>query len=100
MSDILVTLHHPDGAVHEVRCRPGQSILEAAEDAGLALPYSCRSAACASCAGKVLSGSVELDEQFILGDGDLAAGYTLLCSARPNGPCSVRTHQAGAVEGG
>lgn len=81
-----------------VPCRDDQPILEAAEAAGVDLPYSCRSAACATCAGRVLEGSVALDEQFILSDGDRERGYTCLCSARPTSDCRILTHQQSAVE--
>jgi ferredoxin len=94
-----VRLQTPDGSTHEVPCDAGEPILEAAERRGLALPYSCRSAACATCAGRVVSGSVHLDDQYILGEGDLTRGYTLLCSACPTSDCTVLTHQQGAVEG-
>lgn len=81
-----------------VPCRGDQPILEAAEAAGIDLPYSCRSAACATCAGKLLEGTVRLDEQFILSERDLEQGYTCLCSAVPTSDCRVLTHQQSAVE--
>ena len=95
-----IHLQSPDGTVDlVVPCRDDQPILEAAEAQGLALPYSCRSAACGTCAGKVLSGSVSLDEQFILGDADLDAGFTCLCSATPTSDCRILTHQRDKIEG-
>lgn len=87
------------GIDKEVPCRDDQPILEAAELQGLALPYSCRSAACATCVGKVVEGSVELEEQFILGEADLEAGFTCLCSATPTADCVILTHQQDNVEG-
>jgi ferredoxin len=94
-----IRLESPEGRMSEVPCAPGQSILDAAEAQGLALPYSCRSGACATCAGRVTAGTVEIDEQFILGDSDLARGYTLLCCAVPTSDCSVLTHRQAEVEG-
>ena len=100
MPTYKIHLQNPEhGIVAVVPCRDDQPILEAAEAQGLALPYSCRSAACATCAGKVVSGQVELEEQFILGDTDLENGFTLLCSAHPRSDCRVLTHQQDKVEG-
>ena len=100
MASFNIHLKSPDGKVNlTVPCRADQTILEAAEQQGLALPYSCRSAACATCAGRIMRGQATLDEQFILGDGDLEQGFTLLCSAVPQSDCEVLTHQAQNVEG-
>jgi 2Fe-2S type ferredoxin len=100
MATYRIHLQSPDKSIDvTVPCRDDQPILEAAEAQGLALPYSCRSAACATCAGRLLSGSVDLEEQFILGDSDLENGFTLLCSAVPKGDCHVLTHQQKNVEG-
>ena len=82
-----------------VPCRDDQPILDAAEAQGLALPYSCRSAACGTCAGKVLAGTVLLEEQFVLGDGDLQNGYTCLCNALPTSNCTILTHQQPNIDG-
>jgi ferredoxin len=63
----------------------GETILEAAENAGIVLSYSCRSGTCRSCMTRVLSGSAEHDPEYadeINIDGDeMADGYRLLCSA-------------------
>jgi ferredoxin len=99
MPTFQIRLHNPaEGIDTVVPCRDDQPILEAAESRGLALPYSCRSAACSTCAGRVESGTVELEEQFILSDGDLEKGYTLLCSAHPRSDCTILTHQREEIE--
>src|SRR5438874_4760033 len=94
-----IRLYNPErGLDVTVPCRDDQPILEAAEAQGLALPYSCRSASCATCAGRVTSGRVVLEEQFILSDGDVEVGFTCLCSATPASDCEILTHQQGNVE--
>lgn len=99
MATYKITLRNPtDARELVVPCRDDQPILEAAEAQGIALPYSCRSAACGTCAGKVLSGKVHLDEQFILNDADLARGFTCLCSALPLSDCTILTHQRDNIE--
>lgn len=99
MPTYQVRLYHPaHGIDATVPCRDDQPILEAAEARGLALPYSCRSAACGTCAGRVEAGEVELEDQSILSDGDLANRFTLLCSACPRSDLTIRTHQQDELE--
>ncbi len=47
-----------EGADAAFACAPGQSVLDAALQAGIALPYSCRKGVCASCAGTLAAGQV------------------------------------------
>ncbi len=61
----------------------GKSILQSALDQGLDAPFSCQGAVCSTCVAKLQSGSVDMDNNFILTDGELEDGFILTCQSHP-----------------
>ncbi|XP_073107206.1 ferredoxin-3, chloroplastic-like [Elaeis guineensis] len=59
MAVYKVKLISPDGKEHELEAPDDAYILDSAEVAGLALPYSCRAGTCSYCTGRIASGSVD-----------------------------------------
>ena len=73
-----------DGVTREVDFTAGtESLLAAAAQAGLDVPFSCKSGVCATCRAKLIDGRVRMDRNFALDAGDLAAGFILTCQSHP-----------------
>jgi CDP-4-dehydro-6-deoxyglucose reductase/3-phenylpropionate/trans-cinnamate dioxygenase ferredoxin reductase subunit len=76
-------------------CRPGETVLDAAERAGYALPYSCRKGVCTSCAAALTDGSAQVPGY---PPTEAPADGVLLCRAVPRSAVEIAPTRIGRSE--
>lgn len=84
-----VTFHLEDES-ETVEVESDEYVLDAAERAGLELPFSCRRGMCTSCAGELLEGDLDGSEGTALSPAQEDDGYVLLCCSYPRADCEIR----------
>jgi CDP-4-dehydro-6-deoxyglucose reductase len=97
VASFRVTLQ-PSG--HSFTTDGSDSVLQAALDAGLTLPYGCRNGACGACKGKVLDGLVDhgAAQDQALSTADRAGGLALFCCAKPLSDLVLECREVGTAK--
>ena len=92
-----VTLQ-PSG--HRFTVADGATVLEAALDAGLHLPYGCKNGACGACKGRIAAGSVDYGaaQDSALPAAERAAGMALFCCAKPLSDLVLEVREVSAAK--
>ncbi|MGB1450454.1 MAG: 2Fe-2S iron-sulfur cluster-binding protein [Marinirhabdus sp.] len=66
-----------------------QSVLEAALQHKIDVPYSCQGGICSTCIARIVEGRAEMQKNQILTDGEIAEGLILTCQAHPTTPTLI-----------
>ena len=84
----------PSGHVIEVA--PGQTVLQAALEAGLQYPHDCRRGTCGHCRSRLLSGEIkaQTDFTYTLSDDELRDDSILACSSLPKSALIIQVDLA------
>jgi ring-1,2-phenylacetyl-CoA epoxidase subunit PaaE len=77
-----ITLFY-EGTEYKLPVKPHETVLEAALNMDIDLPYSCQAGMCTACLGRCTSGKVQLDEEDALSEAELNEGFVLTCVSRP-----------------
>lgn len=72
-----------EGDTYKVMVPPDETILSAALEQDIPLPYSCQAGLCTACRAKCTDGKVFMDEMEGLSQSEVDEGYVLCCVAHP-----------------
>jgi ring-1,2-phenylacetyl-CoA epoxidase subunit PaaE len=71
------------GESHDLPVGENQSILQAALQNNIPLPYSCKGGVCSTCIAVCKTGTIEMVKNEVLTERDLAEGLILTCTGHP-----------------
>lgn len=87
-----VKISMADGSSHSLQVAENQTLVQAANQQGINLPYACGIGQCGSCMLQVTEGESELVSEQPPGllPGEQASGFTLACQCRPKSDLSLQ----------
>ena len=97
MSASFTVIAELDGTSHTFPCSEDQTVLAAAEAAGVPLPSSCCSGVCTTCAARLLEGSVHQPDAMGVKAELQEQGYALLCVSYPRSDLKLVAGQEDAL---
>jgi ferredoxin len=91
-----VEIRH-QGNTHMLTVADDQTVLAAAQEAGLDLPSSCNAGVCTTCAAQLLDGTVDQTEGMGISPELQQQGYALLCVSYPRSDLKIETEKEDMV---
>ena len=83
MLDSIKITYRVEGHETTVEGDKNKTLLDIALENDIDAPYSCKGGACATCIGRLKKGTVELEQNYILTDGEIEDGLIITCQAYP-----------------
>ncbi|UKO97433.1 2Fe-2S iron-sulfur cluster-binding protein [Nostoc sp. UHCC 0870] len=85
------------GKTHTLQVPEDKTILSVADELGLDLPSSCNAGVCTTCAGQIVTGTVDQTEGMGVSPDLQKQGYVLLCVAYPRSDVKIETEKEDIV---
>lgn len=84
-----ITVRYSDGSHREMLVQPDQSVLEAAEENGIAIVNECQSGICGTCVATCTAGEYEMGRTEGLSEVERDARKVLTCQTFPKSDCVI-----------
>ena len=71
-----------EDVVYKIKNPKGKTILDAALDSNIEVPYSCQGGVCSACIAKLISGNINMENNQILTEEEINDGLILACQSK------------------